>query len=197
MVENGPVVTGGEMVKLRWSPEAILPTEPPDSYSISIMLREYDQQSDEWIYTELAEDVLNTGFIEIAVPERVSKNANESVAPAVFQIGVSESSSDGQIQKRGLFSKIVKAVKKVIKIVTKVIPVVRSPVFEISRRLACETWGFFQSRERSQQILSQLPPCPCTVPEIEAPGSGFEQENSFVSSIFHPGSDKCFRQRRP
>ena len=197
MVENGPVVATGDMVRLSWSPEAILPIEPHDSYNINVMLREYDQESGEWIDTELAKEMPNSGSIEIAVPERAPKNDNESAAPAVFQIEVSESSTDTQIQKRGLFSAIAKAVKKAVKFVTKVVSVVLSLVLEPARRLLCEAWGLIESRERSQQILSELPPCPCTVAEIDTRGDGFELEDRSISSIFHPGSDKCFRQRRP
>ena len=196
-IENGPVVTTGDMIRLRWSPEAILPVESPDSYNISVMLREYDQESGEWIYTELAKDMPNSGYIEIAAPGHVPKYDNESVTPAVFQIEVSESSSDTRIEKRGLFSAIKKAVKKAVKFVTKVISYVVTAVIEPIRRLACDAWGLIESRERSQEILSRLPPCPCTVREITASGSGFEEEDSRISSIFHPDSDRCFRQRRP
>ena len=197
MVENDSVITSGDTVKLRWTPEAILPTEPSNSYTINIMLREYDQESGRWIYTELANNMPNLGLIEIAVPERTPKSDNDTATPAVFQIGVSESSSETQLHKRGIFYKIIKGIVKAVKFVTKVVVLAVSTVIEPARRLACEAWGLFQSRATSQQILSRLPPCPCTVAEIRALGSGFEEENSGVSKIFHPGSDVCFRQRNP
>ena len=182
------------MVRLRWSKEAILPTELPNSYTINVVLGEYDENSAKWVYTELAEDMPNTGYIGIAVPERSPKADNDSGSPVVFQIGVSESSTETQIRKRGIFRNIIKNVIRGITFVTKVYILVKYPETEVIRRAACELWGLAESREASLQILSELPPCPCTVSEIN--GNIFKQE-SIASVIFHPDSDKCFRQRMP
>ncbi|CAI8023305.1 Sushi domain-containing protein 2, partial [Geodia barretti] len=193
-IETNPLITSGDMVRLRWSKEAILPTERHDRYTINVALGEYDENSAKWVYTELAKDMPNTGYIEIAVPERSPKADNDSGSPVVFQIGVSESSTETQIRKRGIFRNIIKNVIRGITFVTKVYILVKYPKTEVIRRAACELWGLAESREASLQILSELPPCPCTVSEIN--GNIFKQE-SIASVIFHPDSDKCFRQRMP
>lgn len=195
-IENDPIIASGNMVRLQWSPEDILPTESSNSYTINVVLREYDKDSDKWIYTELAEDVPNTGIIEVAVPERSPKNDNDSGAPVVFQIAVSESSSETQLRKRGIFSKILKNVLRGITFVTKVVVLVKYPKSELLRRRACKVWGLTQSREATQQILTELPPCPCTVAEIPTSEARFKEEG-ITSVIFHPDSDRCFRQRNP
>ena len=37
-----PLIEIGTMLKLRWSPESIVPILPADSYTVDIMLREYN-----------------------------------------------------------------------------------------------------------------------------------------------------------
>lgn len=197
MVENDNIIEGGDMVKLRWSPESILPTEPSDSYTIDIFLRDYDQDRKQWNYTELAVDMPNSGYIEVATPEREPKSDNDTGSPAVFEIRVSNSSTEVQSRKRGFFSKIGRFIRKAVKVITKVIVFAVKVVLEPFRRLACEGWGLIESRQRSMEILSQLPPCPCTVAEIDRPGSGFERDDPRASKIFHPEADVCFRQRKP
>ena len=110
-----PLISSGTMVKLRWSPQSILPIQPADSYTVDIKLREYNNTSKTWKFTDIARDVPNTGYIEVAAPEMVpSENYNESVTPAVIQIGISETSSELQVVKRGFFSKLFKGIKKAI-----------------------------------------------------------------------------------
>ena len=196
VVENNHILKSGDMVKLHWSPDSILPTEEPDSYTIDVVLRTYDEESRTWISTDLATNVPNSGYIEVLLPERSPKSDNESGVPTVFLVRVSEPSSETQISKRGIFSKLIKNVIRAITFVTRVVVSVLFPSTEIIRRLLCEAWGLTQSRTASQQIASELPACPCTVSEVTALGNTFKEEG-ISSVIFHPGSDRCFRQRNP
>ena len=139
----------------------------------------------------------NSGSTEITVPERPPKSENESAVPAVFQIAVSESSTDTATRKRGLLSSIFKKVVRAITFVTRVVIAVLFPQTEVLRRLACEAWGLSQSRAAAEQIASELPPCPCTAPEAESQRDTFKEEPILSVLIFHPNSDKCFRQRNP
>ena len=115
-----PVVSSGTMIKLRWSPESILPVEPADSYRVDITLREFNNTSQGWVFTDIAKDLQNTGYAEVS-PE----NYDDTVTSAVIQIGVSESTSEVQTVKRGIFSTF-KALKKILKFTVKVVKVVKA-----------------------------------------------------------------------
>ena len=195
-MEINSIVNSGDNVMLRWVPEAILPTETSDSYTLDITLREYDEKSAMWISTEIAKDKLNSGSIEITVPQRPPKSENESAVPAVFQIAVSKSSTD-MTHKHGLHSVIFKKVVRAITFVTRVVIAVLFPQTDVLRRLACEAWGLSQSRAAAEQIASELPPCPCTAAEAESQRDTFKEEPILSLLIFYPNSDKCFRQRNP
>ena len=189
-----PVVSSGTMIKLRWSPETILPVVPADSYRVDITLREFNNTSQGWVFTDIAKDLQNTGYAEVVAQEFVSpENYDDTVTSAVIQIGVSESTSDVQIVKRGIFSNLFKALKTIVIFTVKVVKAIFvDPFF----RVGCEVWGAFQSSDNAQQILASLPPCPCTVSEIREQTNIFEEDNKFIS-FYHPGSASCFRQRKP
>ena len=108
VVENNHILKSGDMVKLHWSPDSILPTEEPDTYTIDVVLRTYDEVSRTWISTDLVTDVPNSGYMEVLLPERSPKSDNESGVPTAFVVRVSEPSTETQISKRGIFSKIKK-----------------------------------------------------------------------------------------
>ena len=180
--------------------------EAPDSYTVDITLREYNSTSQEWVFTDIARDVPNTGYAEVVTPEFVPpENYNDSVTSAVIQIGVSKSTSEVQNRKRSLSSKILKAIgKTVVRVLKFTVKVLvkkrfREPLF----RLGCEAWRLFQSSDTTQQLLATLPPCPCTVSEIRNQRNTYEEEDlgGFVGGLFrdffHPGSSNCFRQRNP
>ena len=120
VVENNHILKSGDMVKLHWSPGSILPTEQRDSYTIDVVLRTYDEESRTWISTDLATNVPNSGYIEVLLPEQSPKSDNESGVPTVFLVRVSEPSTETQISKRGIFSKLIKNVIRAITFVTRV-----------------------------------------------------------------------------
>ena len=194
-----PVISSGSVLKLHWSPQDVLPIEIAEGYTVDITLREYNSTSQEWVFTDIATDVPNTGYAEVVTPAFVSsENYNDSLTLAVIQIGVSKSTSEVQNRKRSLLSNILKGIGKVLKFTRRV--VVKKLIKDILFRLGCEAWGLSQSRDTAEQILSTLPPCPCTEREILNQGNKYE-EGGFLSRLFlpffHPGSDKCFRQRNP
>ena len=192
-----PVVSSGTMIKLRWSPETILPVVPADSYRVDITLREFNNTSQGWVFTDIAKDLQNTGYAEVVAPEFISpENYDDTVTSAIIQIGVSESTSEVQTVKRGIFSNIFKAIKKIVIFTVKVVKAIFvDPFF----RVGCEVWGAFESSNSAQQILASLPPCPCTASEVQEQRNVFEEEDKGKTfrNFFHPGSANCFRQRKP
>ena len=197
-----PFISSLTVLKLRWSPQSILPIQPANSYTVDIILREYNITSQEWKFTSLAKNVPNTGYIEVTVPEMApAENYNDSVVPAVVQISVSKSSSDQLLQsrKRGLLRRIA---VETIAILTKVLISIALPN-DLETRLFCEVWGLTQSRKLAQQIAAELPPCPCTENDIESPGSRdtfTKEERVFAEGlqrVFHPDAKSCFRERNP
>ena len=193
-IENGTLITSGGLVKVHWSPESILPIEKSDSYNVDIMIRQYNDTSRKWTVTDIAKDVPNVGYMEVAIPEFDPPQTNDdSLFPAVIQVGVSESITDTQRRKRGFFSDIAKAVLRAVGHFTRALILVISPITEVIGRAACELWGLTQSREEALQTLADLPPCPCTVAAIS--GRDFEEEG-ISSVLFHPNSDRCFRERK-
>ena len=193
MIESDPIIQSGNLTQLRWSPESLLPGEPPDSYSVDISFRQYNNDSREWTVINIVTRVPNTGFIEVTIPEGIpQQNVDDSVGTGVIQISVSEELG-GLFRKRAIFSRITREVLRTIGIYTRVVVSVFYPTTEVIRRAACELWGLTQSRERALEVLASLPPCPCTVAAIN--GGDFEEEG-ISSVIFHPGSDRCFRERK-
>lgn len=195
-VENDNVIMNGDMVKLRWSPGSILPPELSDDYTIDVIIGEYIPAKGQWNYTKLATDMPDSGYMEIPAPERESRSNNDTGSPAVFEIRVSNTNNEIG-RKRGLFSDIVRGVVKFVKAVTDIILLPVKIVLEPLRRIACELWGDTQSRQRAQEILSMLPPCPCTAAEIARLGSDFKKDNIITTTIYHPAADVCYRQRNP
>ena len=118
MLENQhPFISSGTPLKLRWSPQSVLPFEPANSFAVDIFLREYNHTSDEWVFTLIANGIPNTGYAEISAPDLgLPKSYNDSVTSAIIQIGVSETVSGLQNRKRGLLSALLgKAIKTIAK----------------------------------------------------------------------------------
>ena len=183
VIESDPVLIGGNLVQLRWSPESIVPVEQPESYNVDITIRQYNNHSREWTTTDIVARVPNNGFIEVTIPEfDPSESVEDSICPVVIQI--SGISSDMMFIST-LFSSI--------SIFTRVAFLVKDEVSELARRSACEEWGLTQSRDEALETLASLPPCPCTVAAVS--GREFEEEG-IESLIFHPNSNRCFRERK-
>ena len=165
------------LLKLHWSPQNVLPA---DSYTVDIILREYNYTSREWVFTDIAKRVSSTGYIEVAVPNFISLSGyNNSATSALIQIRVN-----------GFFSGIQNDKHRWLPIIKNI----GTMVLDFLLRAGCELWEQFQSRQSAQQTLVSLPPCPCTESEIREKRSVFE-EQSHASWNFHPGSRACFRQR--
>ena len=173
-IKNKDLMTSRTLLKLHWSPKNVLPNEPADSYTVDIILHEYNYTTQEWVLTNIATGVSNTGYIEVIVPDFVfPKGYNTSVLSAIIEI-----------RKSKLFSGSQNCFL--------------SELLTYMLQGCCEAWGSFQSRESAEQILASLPPCPCTVSEIRKQKSVFEEETGFGAeffrNFFHPGSSSCFRQ---
>ena len=191
-----PFISSGTILKLRWSPKCVLPVESADSYAVDIILREYNITSREWVFTDLAKDIPNTGYVEVVTPDFVStKNYDDSFTSAIIQIGVSESNIVAQNRTHGLFSKSLRAIAKH----TVIIYVVKVVLVDPLLRQYCEDWASSQSREDALQTLAELPACPCTESEMRQERETFETDSGVLKAIlrqyFHPGSCSCFRQR--
>ena len=200
-----PVISSKSVIKLRWLPESILPVEPADSYTVDISLREFNATLQEWHVTDIiATDLPNTGYAEVTAPEfNVTDNYNDTVSLVVVEVGVSEASiNEVQTRKRGIFSKIFKAIKRVgkriVKQTVRLVKTVAKAVYSLTvglfLRAGCEVWGSLEDDEIGQQILRELPPCPCTERQIRQQMNLFEEENT-GQNFFHPGTSSCFRQR--
>ena len=189
-----PLIESGTMLKLRWSPQSIVPILPADSYTVDIVLREYNNTLQKWVFVDIARNVPNTGYTEVAAPNmEAASDLPDSVAPAVIQIGV----SNIQFHKRSIFPD---SVVDAIAFFTKVALRLALPNDKVLRAF-CEAWGLTQSPDTVQQIAESLPPCPCTQSEIESTAgrSRFFKEEGLLAEglqkVFHPDSDSCYRQR--
>ena len=189
-----PFISSGTVLKLHWSPKSVVPFVSIDSYTVDFVLREYNNTSHEWVFTDLAKDIPNTGYVEVVTPDFVSpENYNDFFTSAIIQIGVSESNFVAQGRKREVFS--LRAIAKYTVIIYVVKVVLVDPLF----RQLCDEWADTQSREQALQILASLPACPCNESEILKNRETFEKDTGLVNAIlrlyFHPGSCSCFRQR--
>ena len=60
----------GNKIKVRWTPESILPQFPPDDYTVDIRLYTVDPLTEVWreVYV-LASDIQNNGTIDVTFPD--------------------------------------------------------------------------------------------------------------------------------
>ena len=167
------------LLKLHWSPLNVLPVEPADNYAVNvdIVFREYNYTSQEWAFTDIAKGVSSTDYIKVPVPDFIPpKSYNNSALSAIIQIRVNRFFSWSQNGEQGWLLVFGKA------------------ILDAVLQSCCIVWELFQSKESAEKMLADLPPCPCTVSEIQEQRSIFENE-SHTDWNFHPGSHSCFRQR--
>ena len=200
VLENeDPFITNGTVLKLRWTPEDIFPLEEASSYTVDVMLREFNSMSQKWEVMEVGKDLPNSGYAEVVAPDfKPPGSETDRIDPAVIEIVVN---IDTQVRKRAILPILFEIAKYVVR--RTVVKYVKKIVEEIPLRIACEAWGLTQSREAVQQIAASLPACPCTEAAISA-GDGrrtFYKQEGIAEAVYryylHPDSSSCFRQRNP
>lgn len=224
-IENDDLFfTRGTPVKVYWSPQAILPVESPESYSVDIHLMELNLATGKWEHlVTLGTDLTNNGSAEVRISEIETieigavENLDSSASPVVVQVSVSLASSAMATSKRQTASNVLRKLGRFALRTLKNSPVryLRKLARQAAQRVLCETWSALQPANIGQEILDRLPPCPRTSVGARAPNSGFREErlsssipvvgqvqNFFDTTIiddkfrefFHPRTSSCFRQ---
>ena len=219
-IENDDLFfTGGTPVKVYWSPQAILPVESPESYSVDIHLMELNLASERWQHlVTLGTDLTNNGSAEVRIPEiRVLEDFDNSVSPVVVQVSVSSASTsttnDETTKGQNLLRKLGRFALRTLK--NSPVRYLKKLPRQAAQRLLCETWSTLQPENIGQEILDHLPSCPSTLAGARAPNSGFKEERLSSSirvvgqvqkfldttiiddkfrEFFHPRTSSCFRQ---
>ena len=219
-IENDDLFfTRGTPVKVYWSPQAILPVESPESYSVDIHLMELNLASERWQHlVTLGTDLTNNGSAEVRIPEiRVLEDFDNSVSPVVVQVSVSSASTsttnDETTKGQNLLRKLGRFALRTLK--NSPVRYLKKLPRQAAQRLLCETWSTLQPENIGQEILDRLPSCPSTLAGARAPNSGFKEERLSSSirvvgqvqkfldttiiddkfrEFFHPRTSSCFRQ---
>ena len=172
---------------MTWSPQFIIPFEDPSTYTVDIVLHEYDVIGNIWKELEtLATNVPNSGerSVTIMADNNHLSNINTVVCQVAIQITVGRAASNmGSI---GIWSG-------------------RAYMALLSElRKRCEAWCESQPANIGQEILDRLPPCPPTV-QRAVEDSRFQEEtlssriyatmfDDQSRNFFHEGAASCFRQ---
>ena len=178
-----------------WSPQLIIPFEDPNTYTVDIVLYEYDATSNIWKELEtLAADIPNTGERSVTAIADDSCLSDNSINAGVCQVAIkvavgralSDSSSAAKLERVGVWSGMAYL----------------ALLNELRER--CEAWCESQPENIGQEILDRLPPCPPTM-QRAIEDTRFEEER--LSSVidvtmydiqwrrfFHEGATSCFRQ---
>ena len=186
-IENDDLFfTSGTPVKVYWSPQAILPVESPESYSVDIHLMELNLATGKWEHlVTLGTDLTNNGSADVRISEIETieigavENLDSSASPVVVQVSVSSASTSAMAtSKRQTASNILRKLGRFALRTLKNSPVryLRKLARQAAQRFLCETWSFLQPENIGQEILDRLPSCPRTSAAARAPNSGFREE---------------------
>ena len=186
-IENDDLFfTRGTPVKVYWSPQAILPVESPESYSVDIHLMELNLASGKWEHlVTLGTDLTNNGSAEVSISDIETieigavENLDSSASPVVVQVSVSSASTSAMAtSKRQTASNVLRKLGRFALRTLKNSPVryLRKLARQAAQRILCETWSFLEPENIGQEILDRLPPCPPTSVGARAPNSGFREE---------------------
>ena len=186
-IENDDLFfTRGTPVKVYWSPQAILPVESPESYSVDIHLMELNLATGKWEHlVTLGTDLTNNGSADVRISEIETieigavENLNSSASPVVVQVSVSSASTSAMaMSKRQTASNVLRKLGRFALRTLKNSPVryLRKLARQAAQRFLCEKWGLLQPENIGQEILDRLPPCPPTSAGARAPNSGFREE---------------------
>lgn len=186
-IENDDLFfTRGTPVKVYWSPQAILPVESPESYSVDIHLMELNLASGKWEHlVTLGTDLTNNGSAEVRISEIETieigavETLDSSTSPVVVQVSVSSASTSTMgMSKRQTASNVLRKLGRFALRTLKNSPVryLRKLARQAAQRILCETWSALEPENIGQEILDRLPSCPRTSAAARAPNSGFREE---------------------
>ena len=200
-----PLLRPDTTMTVRWSPENIirLPNLEPDEIMVSVLMYEVDLETGSLSEMAiLARNIPNDGSAELTLPRMTPQAGEEQVCAVVVRVeatGLRDTEVTQPPTDPATAPSVDPSVLLRLLVVTRIGPwgaVVYYSTSAILRYL-CEDWCASEPEGIGEEILARLPPCPPTVAQarndavfIEDTGAG-----SFLSNIFHPGADTCFRQQ--
>ena len=185
------------VLRITWLPEAIVPAVDPDSYTVSIRLYCFNNESDtfEEVAT-IASNITNCGQADVILP---ALNISD-VCPLSIQVSLSGGTA--ALTKRQISGS---AIERLIEIGEIVIPAGARAVIayltgglvnSLILRGLCEVWCLTQPAGIGATLLAAVLPCPPTI-QLARCDPRFQVENVLISRTFHPGTDRCFREIIP
>ena len=219
IANNDLMLSAASELQVQWSPQSIFPMAEPETYCVDIDLFEMNSETGEWnVLYSLDKDLPNTGMATVKLPnDEVQGTIESSFTTVVIRVTLG-SFKETEITKRG-----VSLFQKILSLATRLVTAALSPIRFLAKlgrqavqRAFCEVWSATQPDGIGQEILNRVPPCPLRIRDILTPSSGFVEERLSTSvplvgdiqevlgtsliddqfrQFFHPGTDRCFRQR--
>ena len=191
---SNAIFESGDGLEITWLPETVVPAMDPDLYTVDVRLSCFDNESD--TFEELAvvaSDIPNSGQFIITFP---AINISD-VCPVSIQVSLSGSTAS--LIKRNIGDVIERLIDVGVTVIAAgiraIIRYYTGGFFQsIALRLLCEGWCLLQPAGIGATLLRMVAACPPTI-EMALCDNGFLVEGTFVSRIFHPGTDRCFRQK--
>ena len=182
----------GSTFAITWSPNSIVPSVDPDSYTVDVGLYCFIEASD--TFTEvaiLARNIPNSGQAVVTMPSLISGFSDV----CIFSIEVMIGGTNNAIGKRQTVPDLVSRLIELAQLGSRsgIWSVVGYLTFSLFLRAACEAWCATQPPNIGQTLLDQVLACPPTLRQAMM-DNRFEMENILISRTFHPGTDRCFRQ---
>ena len=189
----------GNKIKVRWTPESILPQFPPDDYTVDIRLYTVDPLTEVWreVYV-LASGIQNNGTIDVTVPDvgdiimdgNSNRGQKDQPPDPVFPLAVQVAASAHVVERRLRRGTIANLVQRIVPFAKWTF--VAFFVIQVAGAAYCKWWNSQQPEGIGQQILDSVSTCPCTVGAASR-DSQFTTDNPITQFIFHFGSS-CYRE---
>ena len=190
--ESDLLFTPGATFTITWSPNSIVPSVDPDSFTVDVGLYCFNEASDTFTAVAiLANDIENSGETVVTLPSQISGFSDV----CIFSIEVMVGGTTNALNRRQVDPDLVNRLIELAESGRRagVWGIVGYLTFSLFLRGLCEAWCATQPANIGQTSINQVLPCPPTVQQAMV-DNRFEMENMLISRTFHPGTDRCFRQ---
>ena len=172
-----PVIKRGNVVKVYWLPDSLLPYIDTTNHTVDVTLRLLNPHTELFDHrVSLVTKVPNTGQVNITIPHTLPvSHYKQSLPPLVIEVGLNLESLTLFSLRKCSHAEIGCEKFHVGKHSSvKLLDLTSS---EDERRQRCKEWAHKQQTEVVQRLRHNLPSCPCTEELAALSNSGFKLDH--------------------
>ena len=189
--------SSGDNLHLSWDVESIFPLLDSSTYSVDVLLYEYDVNSENWKeLSVLTTNIANSGEADVVLG---SYSISADAVPIALQVLVTHSISTTDLHQ-SLITANLRAGKWTAQFYYS------QQQLDFRGFILCGAWYSLEPADIGEQLLDRVPPCPPTQTQANLPNSGVEPESylSFFGNtlyrsqwmnFFHPHTAICYKQQ--